>query len=49
MNTKIFEQFDEVTSNELEEISAGYTLARVFGQLIISVEIQQPGLSRVVF
>ncbi|VED93074.1 Uncharacterised protein [Streptococcus equinus] len=25
------EQFDEVTSNELEEISAGYTLARVFG------------------
>lgn len=25
------EQFDEVTSNELEEIAAGYTLARVFG------------------
>ena len=25
------EQFDEVASNELEEISAGYTLARVFG------------------
>ena len=25
------EQFDEVTSNELEEISAGYTFARVFG------------------
>jgi len=25
------EQFDEVTSNELEEISARYTLARVFG------------------
>lgn len=25
------EQFDEVVSNELEEISAGYTLARVFG------------------
>lgn len=25
------EQFDEIASNELEEISAGYTLARVFG------------------
>lgn len=25
------ERFDEVASNELEEISAGYTLARVFG------------------
>lgn len=25
------EQFDEVASNELEKISAGYTLARVFG------------------